>query len=143
MTLLPTSTAVARAWLTRAVPGVAVGTALPEADAATRTAGFIRVQVVGGGPGGDVPWRAPVIGAECWIAPENGRASWARAEQLAARVLAATFDPAHQGVVLTLPGDYAAPRVHTVLALTEPTHVADPGDWSRFDLDLLVHWTGA
>lgn len=147
MTLLPPSRLVAAAWLRAALPGVTVADRLPTASAETAEVGVVRLAVVGGSPDRDQPVRRPVVTAECWCSPDpdTGAASWGRAEALAERLVAATYDPAltHLAVDLADRGDYGPARVLTVVALAEPAQVPDPSDWSRFDVDLQLHWTGA
>lgn len=136
----PTSTAVAEAWLRLAVPGVHAGTRLPAVDQSFRESGAIRLDAVGGTPDRDVPIRAPVVGVSCWFPPQsNGAAPWGRAEQLAERLVAATYNPDLQGVRIT--GKYAPARVLAVLALSEPVRIEnDPSDFARYDVDLLINW---
>lgn len=146
--LLPTTRLVAVGWLQLALPGVGVGTILPPADDELRTVGFVRIAPVGGSPDAYVPMRMPVVQAECWTAPvvSTGKASRSRAEQLANRILAATYDEALQGAVIDLSpvGSFAPARVHTVTAMTEPGEVeGDTTDWSRFDLDIELLWSAA
>jgi hypothetical protein len=143
---LPTTELVSQAWLRLAVPGVRVGTELPAADAALRSDGFIRTSLAGGDPGRFVPMRNPVIGVECWVAPDadSQETAWLQAAQLAERLLAATWDPALQGVVIDLSafGSYIPARVHDVIAISEPDrNESDPTDWARYDLDLAFTWT--
>lgn len=144
---LPTTRLVADAWLRLAVPGVGVDEELPEADDQLRAAGFIRTATVGGGPNRYVPMRQPVVAAECWVPPNTDRKrSWRIAEQLAERVVQATFDPAFMGVLIDLStvGRYRSARVHDVIALGDPQRDDnDPSDWARFDVDLAFTWTGA
>lgn len=142
----PTSRLVAVGWLSLALPGVGVGTELPKGSAASPTTGYLRTAVIGGTPGRDVPMRGPVVAAECWFPPhaDTGDASWARAEDLAERVIAATYNPALMGVVVDLSsvGSYAPARVHTVVALAEPRRDEnDPSGWARLDVDLAINWT--
>lgn len=148
--LLPITRYVAAGWLQLAVPGVSAGTELPgvEDHPAMRTDGFLRIAAAGGSPDEYVPMREPVVQVECWLAPPatGKQVSWARAEQLANRVLAATYDGALMSrlIDLTSVGDYAPARVHTVTALSEPDPVEqNDTDWARFDLDLLFRWTTA
>jgi hypothetical protein len=154
--LLPTTRFVAAGWLQLAVPGVGVGTELPDpgeqdqaaAYAAARTNGFMRTAQVGGSPHRYVPMREPVVQVECWFPPpaSGKQASWARAEQLANRVVAATYERSLMGRLIDLStvGNYAPARVHTVIALSEPDPVEeDDSDWSRFDVDLEFRWTTA
>lgn len=142
----PSTFLVAQAWLTGAVPGPRVGDVLPPADAALRTDGFLRIHVVGGGVDPDVPLRGPVVAVECWVAPPDGgtpQPPWLQAEALAARVLAATYDPAQrsQRVDLSAIGSITPARVLTVTALGEPQRVPDPAaGFARLDLDLLITW---
>lgn len=141
----PTSTAVTLAWLRLAVPGPHVDTRLPPISDELREVGAIRLTgVVGGTPDRDVPIRAPVVGVECWVAARaTGRPSWGLAENLANRVVAATYDPDLFGVLLDQypTGDYARARVLAVLALSEPVRVEnDPSDFARLDVDLLINW---
>jgi hypothetical protein len=108
----------------------------------------MRTAQVGGSPDRYVPMREPVVQVECWLPPPaSGRqASWARAEQLANRVVAATYDRSLMGRLIDLStvGNYAPARVHTVIALSEPDPVEeDDSDWSRFDVDLEFRWTTA
>lgn len=144
--LLPTTRLVAEAWLRLAVPGPGVGRELPPASDQLRAAGFLRVAVVGGGIDPDVPFRQPVLQVECWWPPPLRR-EWShtiRAEQMANRLLAATFDRALMGrdINLTSVGTYGPARVHTVTALSEPDEVEeDESDWARFDLDVSVSWS--
>lgn len=142
----PTSELVGRAWLALAVPYVRVGDELPQpTDELMRTVGFIRTQVVGGSKDRDVPFRRPVLTAECWVAPTAEDAvRWNRAGRLAQWVMAAVDDPALMGRVvdLTAFGSYRPARVHTVIALGEPQRVDDPGNFARFDIPLTVNWTG-
>lgn len=144
----PTTDLVAQAWLRLAVPTARVGDAVPPADLALRTDGFIRTTAAGGAPNPYVPMREPVVAAECFVAPPEGsgvtKIPWNRAGSLASRVLQATFDPALQGRVIDLSsiGTYAPARVHTVTALDEPHRVEDdPDNFARYDLDLLFLWT--
>lgn len=136
---------VAQAWLRLAVPGVGVATRLPQPDAAMRTAGFIRVPVVGGSPDTYSPLRAPVVTAECWAAPAtegSSKVPTARANALAEAVIAATYDRALMDRVLDLGAGYPAARVRTVQALSEPLESPDdPGNFGRFDIDLLLLWS--
>lgn len=154
--LLPTTRYVVAGWLQLAVPGVGVGSELPDPDEqdqaaayeAARAAGFMRTALVGGSPDRYVPMREPVVQVECWFPPPaSGRqASWARAEQLANRVLAATYDGSLMGRLIDLSqvGSYAPARVHTVTALSEPDPVQeDQSDWARYDLDVSLMWTPA
>jgi len=145
--LLPTSSLVGRGWLTLALPDVGVGARLPVADDPLRAKGFVRAMVVGGDMDRELPVRRPVIGAECWVPPAVGsdRPPWNHAEQIAARVAAATYDRALTGVTVDLSGvgDYAPAHVLTVIPLGEPQRVPDPSNWARFDVDLLLTWTTA
>lgn len=147
----PTTLLVSQAWLRLALPGVRVASELPEkADQALRTDGFLRTSTVGGGTDRYVPMRNPVIGVECWVAPDPAggadpeQTAWLIADQLGERLLAATFDRALQGVAIDLSafGDYAPARVHDVIAVSDPDrNDSDPSDWSRVDLDLAFTWT--
>lgn len=146
----PTTDLVARAWLQRAVPYVRVGDKLPPAsDETLRKVGFIRVLgPVGGGRDVDLPFNHPVVTAECWVAPptsENPIVQWNAAGRVARWVVDATDDRALMGqaVDLTAFGAYAPARVHTVVALSVPQRVEDPGKYARFDVDLQIHWTDA
>ncbi|NUR09332.1 MAG: hypothetical protein HOQ45_20305 [Nocardioidaceae bacterium] len=144
--LLPITRYVAAGWLQLAVPGVGVDIELPEADSTVRQNGFIRTAAAGGSPDVYVPMREPVVQVECWFPPPASgmQASWARAEQLANRVLSATYNGALMGRLIDLStvGNYAPARVHTVTALSEPDAVEeDASDWSRFDVDLLFRWS--
>lgn len=144
--LRPTSELVAVGWLTRALPGVGVGTRLPAADDAMRAKGYVRTGVVGGSADVDVPRRVPVVVAECWVPPTAGShlPPWNRAGELAELVLAATYDRALMGVTVDLSGvgSYASARVLTVVALGEPRRVpSDPNNWARQELDLALTWT--
>lgn len=143
---LPTTRYVAAGWLNLAVPGVGVGVELPQAvDDDVRAKGFMRTANAGGSPGIYVQMRRPVVQVECWFPPplKGQPASEARAEQLANRVLVATYDGALMGQLLDLSrfGSYAPARVHTVVAISEPDEVDEESDWARFDLDLLFRWT--
>jgi hypothetical protein len=146
--LLPNTELVAMAWLRLAVE-VGVATTLPSDVAPLRTSGFVRVATIGGSPNRDVPMRAPVVAAECWAAPSTPGSSkppWNRANGIAEQVVAATYDPALMGVLVDLSGvgDYSPARVHTVVALTEPRRIEnDPGNFGRYDIDLLLSWTSA
>lgn len=146
--LLPTTSVVGEAWLALAAPaGVRAGRSLPEAtDQAFRDSGFVRVTPVGGNVDRDVPFRSPVVAAECWFPPDPRTRAipWDEAEQLANQLVAATFDPRWQGVLLDLPGEFGPALVHTVIALGDPARVTDdPRDFARFDIDLQINWTGA
>lgn len=152
--LLPTTKLVMIGWLKLALPGPGVDTDLPTEDdpaayVAVQTDGFLRIAGAGGSPHPDVPMRQPIVQVECWFAPRPDRkpvAARNRAEQLANRVLDATYDPALMGQVIDLSGigDYAPARVHTVTALTEPDEVEeDASDWSRWDVDVEVLWSAA
>lgn len=155
--LLPTTKLVVIGWLKLAVPGPGVDTDLPDpndpdqaaAYAAVQTDGFLRIAGAGGSPDRDVPMRSPVTQVECWFAPRPDRkttSARSRAEQLANRVLNASYDEAFMGQVIDLStiGSYAPARVHTVTALTEPDEVAeDKSDWSRFDIDIELLWSAA
>lgn len=146
MASLPTSRLVAAGWLQMAVPGVQVGKELPAASDELRANGFLRVPVVGGSVDQDVAFYSPVIGVQCWWPPalRSEWNRWTRAEQLAARVVEATFDPALMGVVIDLSGlgDIGRARVHDVTALGIPQEGEDdPSDWGRYDVDLLINWT--
>ena len=133
-------------WLKLAVPGVGVATTLPKVSdtPALRTDGFIRVLTVGGSPDLDNPWRQPVVTAECWAAPAvegSDKPPWGRANSLAEAVIAACYDRALMDRVLDL-GAYPDVRVRTVVALSEPRRVEnDPGNWARYDVDLLLTWS--
>lgn len=153
MTLLrPTSELVAVGWLTRAAPGVGVGTHLPAADDAMRVDGFIRTAVVGGTPDATTPRRAPVIVVECWVPPADGShlPPWLRAGKLVQTLVDATQDRSLQNVTVdvtglvldgvTLPG-YAPARVLTVIAHGEPRRIEDdPNYWARQEIDLELAW---
>lgn len=143
--LLPSTDLVASAWLRLAVPDIGVATTLPADVTPLRTSGFVRVQTIGGSPNRDVPMRGPVVAAECWAAPATAGSSkppWNRASGIAERIVAAMYDRALMNVLITLPGDYGPARVHTVVALTEPRRIEnDPGNFARFDIDLLFGWT--
>lgn len=146
--LHPITDVVSQAWLQLAAPGVHVDDELPTVQnyPALRTVGAIRtVTIPGGGPEADVPMRHPVVTAECWVAPSEvtAKTTWNRAGQLAGRLVAATYEPALMAVRLELPGEYADVRVHTVIALTEPTRVDEKSGWARLDLDLLFSWSVA
>jgi hypothetical protein len=155
--LLPTTKLVVIGWLKLAVSGPGVDTDLPDqndvdqaaAYAAVQTDGFLRIAMAGGSPDPDVPMRQPVVQVESWFAPRpdrTARSPRTSAEQLANRVLNATYDPALMGQVIDLSsvGNYQPARVHTVTALTEPDEVEeDSSNWSRFDVDLLCLWSAA
>lgn len=149
MSFAPNAELVASAWLRLAVPGIGVATTLPKVDAAMRTSGFLRVQTVGGTPDTYVPMRAPVVAVEAWAAPATDSSSqppWGRANTLAERVLAATYNPVLMNVAVDLSsaGDYLPARVRTVVAVSEPRRVTDdPSNFARFDLDLLFTWATA
>lgn len=153
--LLPSSLLVAIGWLRLALPGVEVGEDLPDfstestaSQDALRAVGFVRVSVVGGTPHLEVPRRNPVVSAESWLAPQalTGKASWARAHNLAGRIVTATWDPSLMGKVVDLSavGNYASARVDTVNALGEPDEVEeDESDWARVDVELDLSWVAA
>jgi hypothetical protein len=151
VTLAPTTDLVASAWLRLAMPGMGVATTLPKVEEtpALRTSGFVRVATIGGSPNRDVPMRAPVVAAECWAAPSTAGSSkppWNRANGIAEQVMDACYQSALMGVLIDLSsvGDYASARVHTVVALTEPRRIEnDPGNFARYDVDLLLSWTAA
>ncbi|TFV90390.1 hypothetical protein [Blastococcus sp. CT_GayMR16] len=147
----PTSLLVCSAWL-RLASGVRVDTKLPDTvDEALRTDGFIRIGgALGGDPGLEVPMRNPVVFVECWVAPNPGgqgdpqETAWLTADQIAARLLEATWDRQLQGVDVDLStfGNYAPARVHDVIALTEPERVEEEkSDFARVDIDLAFTWT--
>jgi hypothetical protein len=147
--LLPTTRYVAAGWLQLAVPGVGAGVELPELDDDLRANGFMRTTTAGGSPRVYVEMRQPIVQVECWFPPpRSGKtANPSSAEQLANQVLRATYDQALMGQLIDLAaltgGEYAAARVHTVIALSEPDQVddVDLSDWARFDLDLQIRWT--
>lgn len=145
---VPTSRLVAEAWVRAAIAGPEVGQKLPQISDQLRADGFIRVPTVGGSADRDVPvYQSPVVTAECWWPPpKRGEFShWHRAEQLAQRLVLATDDPELMGLDIDLSavGDFAPARVHDVIALTLPDAVEeDPNDWARYDIDLLINWTG-
>jgi hypothetical protein len=148
MALQPTSPLVAAGWIKLAVPTVAgVGRRLPAATDAMRAGGFVRVQVVGGTSGVYVPLHGAVVVAECWWPPlqsESHLPPWNHAGQLAQRLASATYDPALMGVTVTLGGDYGPARVHTVIALDEPSEVLDdPSHFARQDVRLQLNWSAA
>jgi hypothetical protein len=139
----PSPFLVAQAWLTAAVPGPRVTDVLPPADAALRTNGLLRVQVIGGTPDRDVPLRASVVTVECWVAPPAGGTPlppWHQAEALAERVLAATYAVRNTRIDLSAVGDITPARVLTVIAVAEPHRVIDPGGFARLDTELLLTW---
>jgi hypothetical protein len=145
----PNAELVAAAWLRLALPGIGVATTLPADVTPLRTDGFVRIAGVGGSPDRYVPMSHPAVQVECWAAPASEGSSkppWNRANQLAEKVKQATYDPALMGVRLDLSsvGDYSPARVHTVVALSEPTRVEnDPGSFARYDVDLLLSWSAA
>jgi hypothetical protein len=150
MTLLrPSGTLVGLGWIGLAIPDVRAGIRVPAADDGLRTGGFLRVQVSGGSPDRDVPLRTTVVAFECWVAPPlDGTVvnAWFRAEHLAERVIAATYDPTLMGrqIDLSGTGTYAAAYVRTATALAEPRRVDnDPSNWARFDVDVALAWTAA
>lgn len=142
----PTTELVAQAWLQLAVPGVGVDEELPAVNTALRTVGFIRTHTIDNAVNRYVPLREPVVVAECWLAPDakTGVASWARAGQLAEKVVDATFDPVLMGVLIDLSsaGSYSPARVHTVTAISGPRRFEDdPTGFARVDVDLEFLWT--
>lgn len=146
MSLPPNTDLVARAWLRLAAAPARADWRLPAADDAMRADGFVRVVTVGGSPNVYVPLRAPVVAAQCFVAPtvdSTGTVPWMRAAALVERVLAATYDPslANLRIDLSSVGDYGPARVLTVSAIAEPRRIPDDaGDFARFDLDLALDW---
>lgn len=146
--LLPTSRLVAEGWVRLAVPGVGVGSALPtvEDQPSMRSAGFVRIDGIGGSPDRDVRFYSPTVFLSCWFPPaeRTGVVQWTRADQLAERLKAATYDGALRQVLIEPPGNYAPARVHTAIALAEPDRVEEEAsDWARSDIDITVNWTPA
>lgn len=144
----PTTDLVSLAWLRLAVPYVRVDDQLPAPDQALRTVGFIRAVTVGGSMDRDVPFRRPVVTAECWVAPPKDGSlivQWNAAGRLAQWVIDATDDRELMGVLVDLTGfgAYSPARVHTVIADPEPRRVEDPGKYARYDVDLQINWTAA
>ena len=147
----PTSSRVGRAWLRSVLrTEVGVGRALPStATEHMRTYGFAVAEVVGGSPDIDVPFRRPVIGVACWVAPPTADPSivqTAAAERLAEWVITAAYDHPAVGVTLDLRalglGSYRPARLHTVIPVSEPREAPDdPSNYARFDIDLLLNWT--
>jgi len=143
--LRPTGELVAIAWLKLAVPGIGVATTLPSDATALRTSGFLQARTVGGSPDLYLPMRAPVVAVSCWAAPSTEGSSkppWNRANSLAERIVAATYDRALMDVTVDVSAsDYTDAHVRTVVALSEPIRVEDdPGNYARYDVDLLVRW---
>lgn len=128
------------------LPAGRIATALPKDDDALRAPGFVRTFITGGTPGIDMPWRQPVITAQCWAAPSSPgstKVPWGVANQLAERIVVSTYDRAYQNVAIDLSAinpNYIPARVATVIALTEPRRIDDPSGFARFDVDLLFHW---
>lgn len=143
--LAPTTYVVATTWLRNAVPGPRVGDILPAVDDALRADGFLLVRPVGGTPDRYVPLSSPVFTVECWVAPSAGgapNAPWNQAGELAAQVLAATYDLSLcRRYDLSSVGNYGPARVLTAMAVGEPHRVPnDPGGFARLDLDLQLTW---
>ena len=138
---------VAIGWLRLALPGYGVATTLPSLVTDIRTGGFVQVRGVGGTPEMYLPVRRPVVAASCWAAPATEASSkppWGRANTLAERLIAATYDEALMDVELDLSGfgDYDPARVLTVVALSEPVRIEnDPANFARYDVDLAFTWT--
>lgn len=145
--LFPGTDLVGVGWLklNPLLPAGRIATALPKDDDAIRAPGFVRTLISGGTPGVDMPWRQPVITAQCWTAPVAGsvKLPWGTANQLAERIVAMTYDRAYQQRAIDLTAinpNFIPARVATVIALSEPRRVPDPSGFARFDVDLLFHW---
>lgn len=153
-----TSGVVARAWLRTVLPAaVGVDRALPS-DITTnmRTSGFVVARTIGGGPDTDVALREPVIGVECWFPPTSdiGQQQWNAAEALANDVIKAAYAWPMATSARPVPfdtrlnisalgmGAYRPARVHSVVPVSEPRESPeDPGNFARFDIDVLIYWT--
>lgn len=145
---LPNTDLVSVGWLklVDGLPAGRIATKLPkDDDAPLRAPGFVRLMGVGGTPGVDMPWRFPVVTAECWAAPQPGsiKLPWGVASNLAEIIMNATYERQYQQRRIDLTSvdpAYLPALVATVLALTEPRRIEDPSGFARFDVDLLFHW---
>lgn len=146
-TKLPGSDLVGVGWLKLldGLPADRIATVLPKDDAPLRL-GFVRTMIVGGSPApGEMPWRAPVITAECWAAPQPGsvKLPWGVASNLAEIIVNGAYARTSQQRRIVFTGslaDFIPAKVATVIPLTEPRRIEDPSGFARFDVDLLINW---
>lgn len=134
------------------------GTSLPRIPTDSLPAwvrtGFVTVQVVGGSPDTEMAIAQPVVSVKCWAVNASqdertgqvivqAKVPWARSEQLAEMVRAASYpmqsDPSSKLVTLPVAGYYQA-AVNSAYMLTEPRPIQDPTKYACHQFDLQLHW---
>ncbi|MFD6094751.1 hypothetical protein ACFVWN_01060 [Nocardiopsis flavescens] len=148
-----TSTLVGVHWL-KTIPGLPtqqINTTLPSKQNGTHNyavwadTGFIQVSVASGSPHLDLPVGEPVLDIVTWATSATSKKiPWRQANDLAARIIAATYDPAvmrpSRRRVPTPPG-YPDARVTSAYATTDPRQVdGDEAHLGGYQFDLKVHY---
>lgn len=145
MSFIPNAELVCKAWLLAAVPGLAANVATTLPDPAWPNNEFIQIARVGGSPTIDLPQFQPVMSINCFaLKPNSIRPPWGQANELAMRVVMATYTrhyAGHPAVQLTMPTGYSAARVQAVYPLSEPVKTpSDPSQYALYTVDLQFVW---
>ncbi len=151
MTLSPTSSLVAVAWLSQRVVGFTasmVATVLPRDVTAWGASGFVQVTPVAGTPDIDTGARRPILQLDFWTVtldaggnvsdkPPRGRAA-----ELGELFVSATQNASQTfGRPVTLPAGYGTARVLACYPVTELVEVPDdPAGFARFTIDAALDW---
>lgn len=145
---LRASTELAAVYWIKSLPEIAslpVAVVLADAESEFEDAaqGFVTVHAIGGSPHMYLPQREPVVEINTWVAlPNNQKSPWPASSYIADTIIAATYDPANFGHVLTHP-DYENIRMMSAYPLTEPTRFEDDdGRYARYVFEMQLHWVG-
>lgn len=150
-----TTEVVAKAWALRALGwSSGVGRNLPEAsdpngvpDWVNDPGGFVRITAFPGAVDVDAPPRyRPVVSFSCYAATANSsRPPWWKANDIATRLLVATYDESLAREQLTLPAQYDNAHIHTVNPVSgvPRTMPDDPAGYAVAMIDLEIVWSDA
>jgi hypothetical protein len=148
MSLLPNDELVARAWLLAAVDGLTgkVATTLPDLPWTDNE--FVQIMQVGGTPDPENPQMRPVISVNCFAMKAGStRPPWGQANQLAMRILMATYSKRRQtsgAVELDLPDGYGRAIVQSAQVVSQPRRLpSDPSQYAVYNLDIQLWWIPA
>lgn len=155
MARIPNDELVARAWLAAAVDDLTVdkiATTLPDPPWTDNE--FVQIMQVGGTPDTHLPINEPVISINCFaMVPGSTKPPWGQANELAMKVMAATYDrrPAAAATALNLAtllgaafSEYGGVLVRSVWPVSQPRRIpSDPSQYAVYNLDLQFSWVAS
>lgn len=121
-----------------------VGAKLPGDQSSWADTGFVKIVALGGSPNPYAPLRRPVIDVQAkWIVQSSKQPGWAKAAELAERIVAGCYGAYQQPVEAVLPDGYERAFVQSAYALTEPRRIGgDDSNIATFQFDLQLNWVG-